>query len=134
MAIVSTFSQENALRALWEWLTQGGTALPGATSPLIDTELVAQTAATGTLSNVADTATSTLILAANTARKGAFVYNDSTVDLYLKLGATASATSFTVKLGPQDFFELPPAPVYTGIIDGIWASDASGSARITELT
>lgn len=87
---------------------------------------------TATLSNVADTATSTTLLASNADRLGASVYNDSTVALYLKLGTTASATSFTIKLQPDDYYEVPAG--YTGRIDGIWASDASGSARITELT
>jgi hypothetical protein len=31
------------------------------------------------------------------------------------------------------FYELPQ-PVYTGRIDCIWASDASGAMRITELS
>lgn len=89
------------------------------------------TAATGTLSSVASSATSVTLLAANTARRGATVYNDSTAVLYLKLGATASATSFTVQLGAGDYYEVPGR--YAGIIDGIWAS-ANGNARITELT
>lgn len=82
--------------------------------------------------NVNDTASSTTLLAANTARKGATIWNDSTAILYLKLGATASTTSFTVKLNQDDYYEVPFG--YTGIIDGIWASDASGAARIVEFT
>ena len=49
----------------------------------------------------------------------------------MKLGATASATSFTAKLSPDGYYEVPFN--YTGIIDGLWAS-ATGNARITELT
>jgi hypothetical protein len=88
--------------------------------------------ATATVTSVADAATSATLLAANAARLGATIFNDSTVDLYVKLGTTASATSFTVKLTPGAYYEVPYR--YTGRIDGIWASDASGSARITELT
>jgi hypothetical protein len=62
---------------------------------------------------------------------GAAVFNDSTALLFVKLGATASATSFTVKLYQDGYFEVPFG--YTGIIDGIWAS-ATGSARVTEVT
>lgn len=89
-------------------------------------------ASTATLSNVNDTASSTTLLASNANRLGATIFNDSTVDLYVKFGATASLTSFTVKLIPSAYFEVPFN--YTGIIDGIWASDASGAARITEVT
>lgn len=90
------------------------------------------TAATATLSNVNDTATSTTLLAANTSRKGASIHNDSTAVLYVKFGTTASATSFTVKMAADAHYEVPFG--FTGRIDGIWASDASGAARITELT
>lgn len=98
--------------------------------------LVAQKAATGTLSNVAASATSVTVLAANSARIGATVTNDSSALLYLKFGATASTTSYTVVLAgaaaaPFSYYEVPAG--YTGIIDGIWAS-ATGNARVTEIT
>lgn len=89
-------------------------------------------AATSSVTSVADTASSTTLLASNANRLGATIHNDSTVALYLKLGATASTTSFTVKMAADSYYEVPAN--YTGIIDGIWASDASGSARITELS
>lgn len=88
--------------------------------------------ATGTTTSVADSASNQTILASNANRLGATIYNDSTVALYLKLGATATTSSFSVKIAPEGYYEVPCG--YTGIIDGIWASDASGSARITELT
>lgn len=93
---------------------------------------VRQVAPTATLTSVADTASSTTLLSANTNRVGASIYNDSTVNLYLKLGTTASTTDFTVILVPDTYYEVFGG--YTGRIDGIWASNASGSARITELT
>lgn len=85
------------------------------------------------LTNVASSASNVTLLAANANRKGAVFFNDSTQILYLKFGATASATSFTVKLAAGAYYELPPAVIYTGIIDGIWAS-ADGACRVTELT
>lgn len=87
---------------------------------------------TPTQTSVNDTASSTTLIASNANRLGATVFNDSTVVLYLKLGATASTTSFSIKLDPSDYYEIPFG--YTGVVDGIWASDASGAARITELT
>lgn len=89
--------------------------------------------ATATLSNVASSASSVSLLASNASRKGATIYNDSTQSLYVKFGATASATSFTVLILAAGYYELPTTSVYTGAIDGIWAG-ANGSARITELS
>lgn len=87
--------------------------------------------ATGTLSSVAAAAVSTTVLAANSARVGATFYNDSTVNAYLALSGTASASAFTKKLLPNDFFVLPAW--YTGIVTAIWDS-ATGNMRVTEMT
>ncbi len=89
-------------------------------------------AATTSVTSVNDTASSTTLLASNANRLGATIFNDSTVTLYLKLGATASTTSFAVAMVAASYYEVPFG--YTGVIDGIWASDASGAARITEIT
>lgn len=95
-----------------------------------------QAVATATLSNVAAVTSSTPLAASNTARRGLTVHNDTTGtnSLYLKLGATASTTSFTVKIGPGGYWELPTfgTAVYTGTVDGIWDT-AAGNARVTEL-
>jgi len=72
-------------------------------------------------------------LALNTSRKGAYFFNDSTAVLYLAYAATASTTAYTVQIPANSFFEMPPEPVFTGAISGIWAS-ANGNARITELS
>jgi hypothetical protein len=82
-------------------------------------------------SNVNDAATSTLLLASNSERRGAAIWNDSTAVLYVLLGSdTASATVASAKIAADGYYETPPT--YTGAITGIWASDASGAARITE--
>lgn len=86
---------------------------------------------TSAQTTVAGSATSVSLLASNTSRLGATIANDSTAALYVKLGATASTTSYTIKLLQDDYYEIPYG--YTGEIDGIWAS-ATGNARITELT
>jgi hypothetical protein len=87
---------------------------------------------TSSTANVTGSASSVTLLAANSARLGAMLFNDSSAALYVKLGATASTSSFTVKLAAGGYFELPH-PCYTGIIDGIWDS-ATGAARVTEVT
>ena len=92
------------------------------------------TSATSTLSNVGDEIASTTLLASNTSRKGAIIFNDSSAILYVKYGSSASTTSFSYRVNPFQTLELISGVIYTGIITGIWASDAGGSARITELT
>jgi hypothetical protein len=95
----------------------------------------AAAAATGTVTSVTNAIASGTLLAANPNRVGAIIFNDDTVTtgavLKVKLGATASSTSFTAVIAPATSWTVPEG--YTGIIDGI-ASAATGSARITELT
>jgi hypothetical protein len=83
-----------------------------------------------TVSNQNSSASNGTLFAAATGRvNGRTVFNDSTAVLYLKFGATASATSYTVQIAAGGFFEFP-VPVYGGQVDGIWAS-ANGAARLT---
>jgi len=89
-------------------------------------------ATTATLTNVNDSATNVTLLSSNVDRLGGTIYNDSDQTLYVKFGVTASTTSFTAKVFPDGYYELPKR--YLGQIDGIWASDSTGAARITELT
>lgn len=90
----------------------------------------------GTPTTVVASATDVTILAANTSRKMAHVYNDSTAILYLLLASGTSTTSnYTQQVPPQTGYELPTGQggVYTGVIKGLWAS-ATGNARVTEQT
>lgn len=82
-------------------------------------------------SSVASSNTNVTLLASNVDRKGATIFNDSTQILYLKLGATASTSSYTTQMATNSYYEIPFG--YVGIIDGIWAS-ANGNARITEIS
>lgn len=102
-------------------------------------ELLVRIAApsTGTISSVADSATSVTVLASNASRKGAVFFNDSSSVLYLALSnTTASTTVYTVQVPAFGYYELPivQGGVYTGICVGIWSSDSTGSVRVTELT
>lgn len=89
---------------------------------------------TATTSSVADSASNVTILAANTGRIGASIFNDSSALLYLKYGATAAtSTDYTVRLYPNSYHEVYGG--YTGTLTGIWDSDpGDGAARVTELT
>lgn len=63
---------------------------------------------------------------------GRSVHNDSAAVLYLKYGATASTSDFTVIVGAGGLYEFP-RPVYNGVVHGIWSS-ATGNARTTEVS
>jgi hypothetical protein len=85
------------------------------------------------VSSVTSAATNTVLLASNASRRQAVLYNDCDKAVYVKLGTTASSTSFSYRLQPNQTLELP-TPVYTGAIDGIWDSSPTGSMRVTEIT
>lgn len=82
-------------------------------------------------SSTSVTTSSTSVLASNTSRLGATFYNEGSSDCYLKLGATASTTSYSVKIASGGYYELPFR--YTGAIDGI-TSTGTAQLRVTELT
>jgi hypothetical protein len=88
--------------------------------------------ATTAVTSVASSAASVTLLASNASRRGATIYNDGNFNLFVKLGTTASLTSFTVRLGNGSYYEVPFG--YTGRIDGIWSGANATTARITELT
>ena len=90
-------------------------------------------ATTVTVTSVSDNAASVQLLASNTSRLGACIFNDSSAALHVKLGTTASTTDYTVRMVQYSLYEVPFG--YTGRIDGIWASDPNdGAARIGEWT
>lgn len=100
---------------------------------------VSDEATAGLLARAASTAittvnvqlTSTALLAANTARKGATVQNTDDVDpVYVTLGSTSSLTAHTVKLVPGAYYELPYG--YTGAVSAI--ASVITPVSITELT
>lgn len=97
-------------------------------------EAAAQKPTTGTTTSVAASASSVTLLAANSARIGATVYNDSSArNLYLLLGTGPATTALFTAILPKNggYYEVPYG--YTGVIVGIW-NGTGGFARITELT
>lgn len=90
--------------------------------------------ATGTTTSVTSVATSTTLKAANAARTGITIANDSTAILYVLLGTgTASATNYTFALAAKGTVAADrTVSGYTGAIQGIWAS-ANGFAMVTEV-
>jgi hypothetical protein len=106
-------------------------SIPAGTNNIGDVDIASTPKVTSaTLANVASSATNVTLFASNAAAKGRMIHNDSTAVLYVKFGATATSSSYTVKMASDSYYEFPE-PVYTGIVDGIWAS-ANGAARCTE--
>ena len=114
-------------------------ALPAGTNNIGDVdvltlpEVAIKNYSTSAVTSVVSAATSTSILASNVNRRMAIMVNDTDRNTYVKLGATASTTSFSYKLSPGQILELP-IPIYTGAIDAIWDSSPTGSMRVTEIT
>lgn len=88
------------------------------------------TVTSSTIASISASASSVQLFASNSSAKKRHVFNSSTVNLYLKEGASASTSSFTVRLEPFDYYEFPE-PLYTGVVHGIWDS-ATGNALVTE--
>lgn len=87
---------------------------------------------TSVLTNVPASLTNVNLLPANLNRLGATIYNESSSGfMYVKLGSVASSSSYTIRMLPLDYFEVPFG--YTGQIDALW-SITGGTARIDELT
>jgi len=129
-----TFTFIALFKRLLGKLLVGQQTMAASVGVAIASDQTPQTSATATRSNVAGAASDTSLLASNTGRKGALFYNDSTAILYLAYGAAAaSLTSYTVQVPAQGFFEMPPQPIYTGAIRGIWSA-ANGNVRISELS
>ena len=85
-----------------------------------------------TVSRVATSTTTAALFAASGATLGGrTVYNESSAVLYVKLGATASSTDYTVQVAAGGYYELPNAPrAYGGVVHGILAS-GTGNAQCT---
>lgn len=98
-------------------------------------ELLGSLSPTGnsSVSSVNDSASNQTLLSANTDRKGLILFNNSSSIAYVKFGATATTTDFTIRLVPYATYTSTP-PVYSGRIDCIWSADSTGAILITELT
>lgn len=73
--------------------------------------------------------TNQTLQAANQNRRGLAIYNGASAVLNVKLGATASATSFAVVLAVGGYYEVPGN--YSGIVDG-WTT-GTGPVNVTEI-
>lgn len=88
--------------------------------------------ASATLTNVAISTTTAVLLPANAARRKFHIHNAASKDLYVAFDATATTSAFTFVVPSNSHYESDIND-YTGVISGILIA-GSGSARITEIT
>lgn len=90
-----------------------------------------QTSTNATLNAIPASNSDTLLVATNANRKKVFVFNDSTAQLYIGLGDTATdENNYSFILAADTIWEIPG--IFTGEVRGYWTT-ATGFARITEL-
>lgn len=83
-----------------------------------------------TVTRVASSASVVTLKTANSSRRSLKIFNESTAVLFIKDGAAASATDYSVQVAAGGYYEFPQ-PIYGGVVTGIWAS-ANGAAQVTE--
>jgi hypothetical protein len=89
--------------------------------------------ATTTVSSANASLTNITMLAANPLRMRATFFKEGSNIAYLKFGATASATSYTVKLSNNGYYETPEN--YTGQIDVVFSTATAGNPLyVTSIT
>lgn len=76
--------------------------------------------------------TSTILLNSNSDRSFASFYNEGNEEILIKLGSSAATSSYSLKVYPNGYFEMPSSPIYTGVIEAISLS-TNVIVRITEI-
>ncbi len=90
--------------------------------------------ATGTVTPVSVSTSSTPVLASNTSRKGFVIHNNTLKVVNIAYGFTPSGTSFTTILQPNGVISEMQLGCFTGAINAIWPTTTTGLLLATELT
>jgi hypothetical protein len=86
-----------------------------------------------TPARVAANSSSVTLAASNGRRNAIAISNDGSTILYVKFGATATVTDYTVQIpATTGYWSSQGDPAYQGRIDGIWAGSPTGGAQISE--
>lgn len=110
----------------------GGAAPPPGGGPPVAITVTLEPSTTAALTAVnVLSASTTLIAAGTTVRKGVTFYNNSSETIYLTLGATSSLTLFTSAIIPGAYYETPFT--YIGAVSAI-AVTGPAEVFVTELT
>lgn len=82
-------------------------------------------------SSVAASATVVTLLTPNPERNSFWIFNNSSSELYVKIGPSASLTDFSFKMLSGSFQMIPtPCPIVE--VTGIWVV-AVGNAKVTTI-
>jgi hypothetical protein len=94
---------------------------------------VTNKASTSNVTSVPGATSSTSVLAANSSRIFASIYNNTNKNMYILLGSgTASTSNFSILVMTTAYWEVPND--YTGAINAIWSPGVTGSCLVTELS
>lgn len=96
--------------------------------------VITNRASTSSVTAVASSTTSVVLLAANANRIHAHISNAlPNKTLFIKLGAAASLASFTDAVLTGDAYDVPND--YTGVVSGVWGAGVNAAnALVTELS
>jgi hypothetical protein len=89
---------------------------------------------TAAITRVNQSATSVMGVSSNANRGYCIVHNDSDANLYIKFGTTASLTSYTYKIRPQETWEMNADFHVESQLDFIWDAAGAGAAQITDVS
>ena len=90
------------------------------------------TATPTTVAVPANIANAAVLAAANANRKGLTLWNNSTGNVLIELGAAPTSTTYTAKINPGGYYELPFG--YTGQIQGLWDAAGGTGVLVREFT
>jgi hypothetical protein len=76
--------------------------------------------------------TQSVIVPANSARKGLTIFNSLNQTVYIDINSSVSTTNYQFPIPAGGFYELPTNKIYTGAFHGILAS-GTGSIEIREF-
>lgn len=108
-----------------------GTATEALMSPANPMPVALPAPGTSAATSVTAATTDTSVLAANTARRGATVFNEAGQTAHLLLGAVSSLTAYTAQVSVGGYYEVPFG--WTGAVRAITAT-GTATLRVTELT
>lgn len=88
---------------------------------------------TPTTTPVSASVTTVTLMDPDDARCHGQIFNDSSSVLFVRWGAAASTSLFSLKIPAQGYYEFPRILPYVGLVTGVWAT-AVGKALVTVAT
>lgn len=83
------------------------------------------------ITSIAATTGNTTVLSPNNQRAGGVIFNEGPATAFVKFGANATQSSYTVQVATKGYYEIPFT--YQGRIDATFSTN-TGNLRVTELT